>query len=132
MYKRLFKDFLISGDSLWVYKDSKLLFTSNRGGLLPLFEYIDGFATWYKKVTVFDKVIGNAAALLFVKADCRESYGPIVSQMAIKTLDQYGINYNPTEIVPYIQQKISEEMCPMERLSMGKDPDEFYEAMTIK
>ena len=28
--------------------------------------------------------------------------------------------------LPYIQQDNKEEMCPMERLSIGKSPGEFY------
>jgi len=127
LYACLFNDFLISGDTFRVYKDSKLLFTSNRGGLLPLCEYINRFVPHHQWVVVFDKIMGNAAALLCVKATCLEVYSPLASQSAIKTLDKYGIRYHFTKIVPYIQQPHSKEMCPMETLSIDKGPSEFYE-----
>ena len=128
MYACFFNRFLIGSDTLQVYKGSKLLFASNKDRLLPLLEYIDRFAH-YHQVVIFDKIMGNAAALLAVKASCREVYSPLGSQLAIKTLDKYHIKYHLTETVPYIQKANGEEMCPMEKLSIDKEPEEFYEAL---
>jgi len=47
--------------------------------------------------------------------------------VATKALDKYGIRYHLTEIVPYIQKSNREEMCPMEALSIGKEPEDFYQ-----
>ena len=126
MYARLFNRFLMGSDTLQVYKGSKLLFASNKDRLLPLLEYIDRFAH-YHQVVIFDKIMGNAAALLAVKASCREVYSPLGSQLAIKTLDKYHIKYHLTETVPCIQKANGEDMCPMEKLSMNREPEEFYE-----
>jgi len=126
MYTRVFNEFLIGSDTLQVYKGSKLLFASNKHRLLPLLEYIDRFVH-YSRVVIFDKIMGNAAALLAIKASCREVYSPLGSQLAMKTLDRYGIKYHFTETVPYIQKPDGEDMCPMEELSMNKEPEEFYE-----
>jgi len=125
MYARLFNRFLTGSDTLQVYKGSKLLFASNKDRLLPLLEYIDRFAH-YHQVVIFDKIMGNAAALLAVKASCREVYSPLGSQLAIKTLDKYHIKYHLTETVPYIQKANGEDMCSMEKLSMNREPEEFY------
>jgi len=126
MYARLFNRFLTGSDTLQVYKGSKLLFASNKDRLLPLLEYIDRFAH-YHQIVIFDKIMGNAAALLAVKASCREVYSPLGSQLAIKTLDKYHIKYHLTETVPYIQKASGEDMCPMEKLSINREPEEFYE-----
>ncbi len=126
MYARLFNRFLMGSDTLQVYKGSKLLFASNKDRLLPLLEYINRFAH-YHQVVIFDKIMGNAAALLAVKASCRQVYGPLGSQLAIKTLDKYHIKYHLTETVPCIQKPNGEYMCPMEKLSMNREPEEFYE-----
>ena len=125
MYARLFNRFLMGSDTLQVYKGSKLLFASNKDRLLPLLEYIDGFAH-YHQVVIFDKIMGNAAALLAVKAGCREVYSPLGSRFAFKTLDKYHIKYHLTETAPYIQKPNGEDMCPMEKLSMNREPEEFY------
>ena len=129
MYTPLFNEFLLSDDTLQVYKDSKLLFSSNKDRLLPLLEYLDRFAPYHQQVIIFDKIMGNAAALLSIEASCQEVYSPLGSQLAIKTLEKYGIKYHITELIPYIQQPNREDMCPMEKLSLNKGPAEFYEVM---
>ena len=98
-----FNEFLISGDTLRVYEDSQLIFTSDKDRLLPLLEYIDRFAVYHQRVVILDKIMGNAAALLSVKANCQEVYSPLGSQLATKQLDKYGIKYHLSKIVPYIQ-----------------------------
>jgi hypothetical protein len=131
MYTHLFNEFMAGGDTLQVYQDSKLIFASNKDRLLPLLEYIADFSP-YRQVTIFDKVMGNAAALLAVKVNCREVYSPLGSQIAVKTLEKYGIRYHFTEVVPYIQQPDGSSMCPMEKLSIDKEPEEFYEAISAR
>ncbi len=128
---RLFDDFLVSRDRLQVYKGSalKLIFASTRNKLLPLMEYITDLYPCQQSVIIFDKMVGNAAALLAVKANCQEVYAPFGSQLAIMTLDKYSVKYHLTQIVPYIKQQNIEEMCPMEKLSIGKEPEDFYEIM---
>ena len=128
MYEPLFDEFLASDDTLRVYKDNDLIFSSSKDRLLPILEYLEKFATHHQQVVIFDKIMGNAAALLSVEAGCQETYSPLGSQLAIKTLDKYGIEHHITEIVPYIQQT-NGDMCPMEKLSLDKEPEEFYQAL---
>lgn len=127
MYTDLFNEFLASGDSLQVYKENKLIFSSSKDGLLPLIEYINSYTSYHQHVVIFDKIMGNAAALLSVKANCQEVYSPLGSEVAIRTLEQHGLKYHLTTIVPYIQKPDGESMCPMESLSINKEPEEFYE-----
>ncbi len=124
-----FNEFLTSDDTLRVYEGDQLLFSSNKDRLLPLLEYIDRCTPHQGQVVIFDKIMGNAAALLSIKAGCQDVYSPLGSQLAIKTLDKYGINYYLTEIIPYIQKPGGEDMCPMEKLSIDKGPEEFCEVM---
>lgn len=125
MYTRLFDNFVKSSDTLRVYQGKRLLFASQKDRLLPLLEYIDRFLPYRQTGVLFDKIMGNAAALLAVKANCQEVYSPLGSELAIKTLEKYGIRYHFTQVVPYIQQP-NQDMCPMERLSLNKEPEEFY------
>ena len=124
-----FSEFLTSDDTLRVYKDGRLLFTSNKERLLPLIDYIDSCAPYESEVTVFDRVVGNAAALLIHKISCREIYGELGSELAAGTLNQFGIRYQFVETVPYIENNRRDGMCPMEELSLNKTPTEFYEAL---
>jgi len=96
---------------------------------MPLLDYIDRYRHNPEPVVLFDKVMGNAAALLSVMAGGSEVYSPLGSQLAVKTLDRYGIKYHLTEIAAYIRSSNGEDMCPMEKLSVNKEPEEFYELM---
>ncbi len=129
MYMDFFNEFLTSGDTLRTYEGNQLIFSSTKDRLLPLLEYIDRFAPYHQRVVIFDKIMGNAAALLSVVANCQEIYSPLGSQLSVKTLAKYGIKYNITEIVPYIQKPNGEDMCLMEELSINKEPEEFYEVI---
>ena len=73
--------------------------------------------------------MGNAAALLSIKAGCREVYSPLGSQISVKTFKKYEIKYHLIQVVPYITKPDGQDMCPMEKLSLDKGPEEFYEVM---
>ncbi len=128
MYQSLFNQFLTGDDTLQVYEDGKLFFSSRKDKLLPLMEYLDRWAT-HRQVVIFDKITGNAAALLSVRANCREAYSPLGSQIAVETFEKYGIKHHIIKLVPYIQKDNGEDMCPMEKLSRDKEPEEFYQVM---
>jgi len=126
MNNRVYGEFVNSDDTLRVYVDDELVFSSGEERLQGLLNYIDSFAAGHRAAVILDKITGNAAALLSIKAVCHEVYSPVGSQLAVETLDKYGIRHHLDVIVPYIQRAGGEEMCPMEKLSMNKDPDEFY------
>ncbi len=125
VYKPLFDDFLTSSNTLRVYKGTKLIFASDKDRLLPLVEYIHKFASKHRNAVIFDKIMGRAAALLCIIANCQEVYSPLGSQLAVEVLGKRGIKYHLTRTVPCIQ-KPDGNMCPMELLSIGKEPEEFY------
>jgi len=129
MYQRIFSEFAAGDDTLRVYEVDRLVFSSRKDRLLPLMEYIDRFAPDHRGVVIFDKITGNAAALLAVKAGGREVFSPLGSELAVQTLEKYGIAYHFTRTAPNIQRANGEDMCPMEKLSIGKEPDEFYREM---
>jgi len=129
MYERLFHKFAKGSRSLQVYQGYRLIFESSKDRLTPLLEYIERFASHHNDVVVFDKITGNAAALLLVKANCRKVYSPLGSALAIDTLTKYGIEYHFTKTIDCIQKPDGQGMCPMEKLSLNKEPEEFYRAM---
>lgn len=126
----LFSDFLDSDDTLRIYGSGEaLLFRSDKDRLFPLLDYIDGFRHNLRPVSIYDKIMGNAAALLSVMANAKEVYSPLGSQIAVETLDRYDIKYQLSEVVPYIQKPSQDDMCPMEKLSLQKEPEEFYSVL---
>jgi hypothetical protein len=128
-YQSLYKKFLETGIALEVYEGNSLLFASNQEMLAPLLEYISTIAPRHKDIVVFDKIMGNAAALLCVIAKCKEIYSPLGSDPAIETLEKFGIFHNIDNVVPFIKKPDLMELCPMEKLSLGKTPQEFYQIL---
>jgi hypothetical protein len=126
VYKSLFDEFVAGSNTLRVYKGNKLVFASDKDRLLPLIEYLEKFGSRHRNVVIFDKILGRAAVLLCVKANCREAYSPLGSQLAIEVLGKRGIKYHLTRTVPCIQKPDQTDMCPMEAMSIGKEPEEFY------
>lgn len=124
---KLLAQFIKSGDTLWVYKGTGLIFQSRKKRLMPLLDYIDAFVPRIKGVTIFDRIVGNAAALLLKKALCLKLYSPVASQVAVHSLEKFGISYHFSKIAPCIRE--GNDICPMEKLSEGKTPDEFYQAV---
>ena len=128
----LFRDFLASADTLRIYRGKTLVFTSQKERLLPLMEYNAAGGAKRHPVIIYDKVMGNAAALLSVLAHAREVYSPLGSQLAIKTLEKHGIRHHLDKVVPCIMRDDGQGMCPMEELSIGKTPEEFYKVMKAR
>ena len=123
----LFKKFVESKDNLWVYVDGNLRFRSTESGIAPLISYIEEFSPCPEGAIVFDRIVGKAAALLLNKASCQKVYSPFASELAIETLERLGIDYSFTTVVPYISNRTGDGMCPFEKASIGKSPDEFYQ-----
>jgi len=128
MYTDLYRAFLASDDTLRIYREKALVFSSDKDRLLPLMDYLSDRQPG-EPVTIFDKIMGNAAALLAVKANCCEVYSPLGSELGIKTLKKHNIKYHLDKVVPFIMRPDGKEMCPMEKLSTGKTPEGFYQEM---
>lgn len=131
-YPELYRDFLDSDDTLRIYRDETLVFSSKKDRLLPLMEYIADHAIDKSPLTILDKIMGNAAALLAVKVNCREVYSPLGSELAIETLKKHGITYHLDTVVPCIMRPDGKDLCPMEQLSIGKDSGEFYRELKAR
>ena len=127
---QLLEQFTNSDYSLWVYDRGKRIFQSKEERLAPLLDYIRAFVPKVKGVVVFDRIVGNAAALLMRKALCTKVYSPLGSQLAAQSLSNFGIKCHFSRTVAHIMSNRGDDMCPMEKLSIGKTPEEFYEAIS--
>jgi len=126
-HDRSFARFVNSGDTFRAYHKGRLIFKSQKDRLIPLLEYIDTFVPQVQGAVIFDRIVGNAAALLLKKAYCREIYSPLGSEIAARTLSEQGIGYHFSRTVPHIVNQAGDDICPMEKLSLGKSPEEFFQ-----
>jgi hypothetical protein len=115
-------------DTLRVYHNGELVFVSEKDRLKPFLDYLAAPPV-AGDVTVLDRVTGNAAALLAILAGAVAVYGLVGSAHAASTLAAHGVDYEFGVTVPSIQRADGGGICPMEQLSLGKTPEEFYAAI---
>jgi hypothetical protein len=128
----LYSDFLSSADTLRVYMGDMLVFSSKKDRLLPLMDYLAAFGNMCQEVIIYDRVMGNAAASLSVMAHAGKVFSPLGSELAVQTLEKYEVEYHLNKIAPCIMRDDGLAMCPMEEISQGKSPAEFYRVMKAK
>lgn len=120
------------GHSLVIIRDG-LPFCSSLEGIRPLLTLLAGDRAAFKGAFAADKVIGKAAAMLFVYGGVREVYGSIVSEHAKAVFDKAEVTCEYGKIVPYIINRAGDDICPMEkRVLRIEEPEEAYLMLTGK
>lgn len=110
------KDALGKGFTLALSNGGELI-TSAERGVKPLLElYRSGRDM--SEFSAADKVVGSAAANLYVLLKVRGLYAAVISEGAKKVLSSHGISYTFTTSVPYIQNRAKTGLCPMEEVSI--------------
>lgn len=100
---------------------------SQKSGIAPLLEWLNGSPDLLKGACVADKVVGRAAALLMVYGGVAEVYAGIISESAAECLKQNGIPFSFGQKVSYVQNRDKTGMCPMERRCLPvRSPSEAY------
>lgn len=127
MHKKLiFQQFIQSKWSLLIYDGDKAIFCSQASGLKPIVSYLKKFRKKYKKVVIYDKIVGRAAALLFVLLKPSKVYTPLASQGGVFVLRKYRISYKADQQVKYLMGLASQQMCQWEKLAQKRTPQTFW------
>jgi hypothetical protein len=127
--KKYFSEFLKSSWQLEIWSDKKRVYWSKKSGVKGLLDFIKKHKRRFKKLIIFDKKIGNAAALLFVYLKTEEVFGAIGSRLAKKTLRKYKIRFYFKKTIPNILNKKRNSICLFEKKSLNKKPEEFYKSL---
>lgn len=94
--------------NLTVLNNSKIVFTSNKSWLHPLFDLMDFLTPGNipaEKLFVQDKLIGRGAAVLLAKMGITRCHGKIISKRALPVLDEYRIAYSYDTLVEQLECK---------------------------
>lgn len=97
----------------------KLLKTTDRG-IKPFLLWIENGENLQGAVAA-DKVVGKAAAFLMEKAGISAVYAAVLSEPAEAVLKNAGIAYTYSHLVPRIQNRAGDGLCPMESAVMEMD-----------
>ena len=89
-------------------------YTSDLKGIAPMIEFIkNGYDIC--GASVADRIVGRAAAMLFVKAGIKEVFSEVISKDAIKLLNSHGISCSWDVVTDMIINRKGNGPCPMEK-----------------
>ena len=107
------------------------VYTSRLSGIAPMMQLI-GSNTDLTGFRAADKLVGKAAAMLFLLAGVKEVYAGVMSHSAMQTLQQHQIPFSYGEAVQTIINRTGTGPCPMEQtVSAISDPQQAYAALQI-
>jgi len=80
-----------------------------------------------------DKIVGKAAALLFVHAGIANVYGEVMSEAGLAVLKRHNIPCTYGTLTPYIINRRGDGICPMEETVLQiDDPKQALAALLEK
>ena len=98
-------------------------------GIGPVLELIETYGR-IDGCRVADKIVGKAAALLFVKLGASEVYGSVMSRRAAEVLRERGIVPSYESLCEEIVNRQGTGCCPMERtVEEIDDPETAFSAL---
>ena len=108
------------------------VYSSKLTGIAPMLEWITA-GTELNGFSAADRIVGKAAALLFVLAGVREVYGEVISEAGLAVLTEHRIPCSYGTRVPFIINRKGDGMCPMEETVQNiSDPQSAFEALVRK
>jgi hypothetical protein len=115
--------------SLLVYKDKKIIFSSREKRIRPLFVCVRD--NNLEACSAVDKIVGEAAALLFIYGKIKEVHAITMSKGALVLLQENKIKATYDKLVENILNDDRTDICPMEKLARKvKDPKKFFEELS--
>jgi len=118
------------GLRLVAIRDGEVLFLSRAQGVGELVELLEREPEALDGAFAADAVTGRASALLMLYGSLRGLYSPVISQEALRLLEQSAVHVEYDRMVDYIRKRDGEGRCPLEELTRGIDsPAEAFEAL---
>ena len=114
-------------NSLELLHNGKRVYTSDKSGLRPLVWCIIECKDKYGSCTLYDKVVGLAAArLIAYSAMISKVITPLASKLAEEHLRTNKIKIDAGKVVDNILTKDRSDICPMEQRAMKMDNKAFF------
>lgn len=107
------RGFLEGGFTCAVYYGEEV-YQSKERGVAPLLAWLKSGRNFQGFLAV-DKVVGKAAAFLYVRLGVKKVYAIVLSEGAEEVFRRFGIDYESEEKVPMIRNRLGDGYCPMEQ-----------------
>lgn len=103
---------------------------SDKSGISPMLDFLRSGEDM-RGFSAADKIVGKAAALLFVLAGIKEVYAEVLSEEGRRTLERHSIPAEWNKLVSQIVNREGVGVCPMERAVKDIDePKAAYAALS--
>ena len=118
------KNLLEDGGFTCVILRGEAVLTATERGIKPLVDWLDADRDTFRHALAADRVVGKAAALLYVYGGISGLYTRIISRLALTALENAGIHVEYDELVDRIENRTKTGLCPMESRCMDVDDAE--------
>lgn len=109
----------LNGHSIALCKNGEVI-TSDKRGVAPLLDMLrEGVCL--QGFSAADKIVGKAAAMLFVKAGVVSVYAQVLSKSGKEFLEKHGISVSFETLTDVIINRDGTGMCPMESTVLNVD-----------
>lgn len=106
--------------------------THRRRGVAPLLDMLDSGES-FEAFSAADKVVGKAAAMLYVRLKVAAVYAEVISKPALQVLRQHEIRTEHLRCVEAIRNRTDTGNCPMETAVLAlEDPAQAENAIREK
>lgn len=112
------KRLLAEGGYTVVLCRGDVTYTDTRRGVAPLLALLDA-ATDVTDFAAADKVVGKAAAFLYLRLGVAAVYGGVMSVPAYDLLIAHGVAATYGTLTPAIRNRAGDGYCPMEQVSLS-------------
>lgn len=109
----LAKEQLIKDECTCVLRKGDSVYCSHARGVKPLLSLLDSGED-YRGYSAADKVVGKAAAMLYVLLGVSRVYAFVISEKALEVLTGNGIEVTYDTLVNRIHNRTNTGFCPME------------------
>ena len=92
-------------------------YTDTRRGVAPLLALIDGGEDLHGFCAA-DKVVGKAAAFLYLRLGVAILHATVISTSALDLLAAHGVTVTYDTLVPAIRNRAGDGYCPMETVTL--------------
>ena len=117
---------LREGDYTCVLCRGETTYTATQRGVKPLLDFLDGDSPLVGFAAA-DRVVGKAAAHLYLLLRVTAVYAPVISTPARELLTSHGVAVRCDREVPAIRNRTDTGFCPME--SAVREMDESQAAL---
>ncbi len=104
----------LQGEVTLVLENGAVQIVSHKRGVEPLLDLLDTQAD-FSEFVAGDKIVGRAAAMLYVRLHLSGVYARVMTAAAKAILDEYGIPNEWYCLTDRIVNREGTDICPMER-----------------